>query len=82
MSSYRLTEMNNVAAYSSINQIVVQYSAAFLAGTQLAQFTSMINALKEPRNKKAESIFNARSKEGKSANFQLGVTWYVGPRHG
>ncbi|KAH9902489.1 hypothetical protein C8Q73DRAFT_7313 [Cubamyces lactineus] len=78
VQEFSLTEMNNVAAYSSIDQIVVQYSAAFLAGTQLAQLTSMINALKEPRNKEAESIFNARSKEGKSANFQLGVTWTKG----
>ncbi|KAJ8469593.1 hypothetical protein ONZ51_g8891 [Trametes cubensis] len=75
VQEFSLTEMNNVGAYPSMDQLILKYSATFLTGGQLGQFTSMINALKETKNKKAESILNAQSSYSKSANFQLGLTF-------
>ncbi|KAI0325085.1 hypothetical protein GY45DRAFT_1375017 [Cubamyces sp. BRFM 1775] len=77
VQEFALTEVN-VAAYSSMDQLILKYCGTFLAGDQLAQFTSMIDTLKDTKNTKAETIFNEQSKVSSSASFQLGLTYAKG----
>lgn len=70
--------MNGVEQSGSVDALVVKLLAGSLTGPELELFKETIAALKNDDG--AVKIFDNKAKNGREANFQLGVCQYVTSR--
>ncbi|KAH9902479.1 hypothetical protein C8Q73DRAFT_6890 [Cubamyces lactineus] len=73
MRSFKMTEMNDVNSYGSMDALLLQDSPSYLMGHENDLFKTMIEALKKPVNDRALNLLDAQSSYFNDAGFQVGV---------
>lgn len=67
------SHLSDVNTYYSVDALLLKLVATYLSVSQLALYTTMIEALRRTKNESATALFDDMSKTLKNANFQVGI---------
>lgn len=70
---FSLAKLSDASAYFSVDNLLLKLAAAYLTGSELVLFQTMIDGLKQGKNNAATKLFDSSSKSFNKANFQVGI---------